>query len=158
MCIMSHFTGNTCRQPWSVTGIALLFYMQMIFLPHRKHTHRPPRPVRSMSLRFWYVYNIHASEETHVSQSSACYKDSFIFLYVDGICITQETRLYASTACYGDSVTFLRNFTWCKFLGMLGVIAPNIPRKKYEGRIGYHSRPSAPVRIPHPSNTRRNLP
>jgi hypothetical protein len=34
-----------------VTGIALLFYMQMMFVPHRKH--RPPLPATSMALLFY---------------------------------------------------------------------------------------------------------
>jgi hypothetical protein len=28
-----------------VTGIAVLVYMWIMFVPHRKHTCRPPRPV-----------------------------------------------------------------------------------------------------------------
>jgi hypothetical protein len=33
-----------------VTEVALLSYMQMIFVPHRKHTCGPPRPVTDIAL------------------------------------------------------------------------------------------------------------
>jgi hypothetical protein len=36
---------HTCGPPLPVTGIALLFYMQMMFVSHRKHTYGPPQPV-----------------------------------------------------------------------------------------------------------------
>jgi hypothetical protein len=63
-----------------VTGIALLFYMWMIFVPHRKHAYGPLQPVTG---------------------------GNFTFLYVDDVRTSQEMYLWASTACYGDSFTFI---------------------------------------------------
>jgi hypothetical protein len=71
---------HTYRPPRLVTGIALLFYVQMMVVPHRRHTYRPP---------------------------PACYGDSFTFLCADDGRTTQETYIQASPACYGDSFTFL---------------------------------------------------
>jgi hypothetical protein len=39
--------------PQPVTGIALLFYMQMMFIPDRKHAYEPPRPVTDIALLFY---------------------------------------------------------------------------------------------------------
>jgi hypothetical protein len=40
---------------WAATrcyGIAVLYCMEIVFVPHREHTYRPPRPVTRVSLRF----------------------------------------------------------------------------------------------------------
>jgi hypothetical protein len=37
----------------SVMGIALLFYMQIMFVPHSEHAYRPPRPVTGIALLFY---------------------------------------------------------------------------------------------------------
>jgi hypothetical protein len=41
---------HTYVSPRPVTGIALLFYMQMMIVPLRKDTYGPPRPVTGMAL------------------------------------------------------------------------------------------------------------
>jgi hypothetical protein len=68
------------RTPRPVSGIALLFYMQIIFVLHRKHTYGPPRPVTGISLL--YVDDVHTSRETHVWASMACYGGRFTVLFV----------------------------------------------------------------------------
>jgi hypothetical protein len=39
--------------PRPVTGIALVFYMLMMFVPHRKHNYMPPRPVTGIVSLFY---------------------------------------------------------------------------------------------------------
>jgi hypothetical protein len=56
----------------SVTGIALLSCVQIMFVPHRNHIYLPPRPVTD-SFTLLYADHIRASQETHVSASTACY-------------------------------------------------------------------------------------
>jgi hypothetical protein len=41
---------HTYEPPRPVTAIALLFYMQMMFVPHRTHAYGPPRPVTRIAL------------------------------------------------------------------------------------------------------------
>jgi hypothetical protein len=41
------------RPQRSVTGIALLFYMQIMFVPHRKHTYWPSQPVTGIFFTSW---------------------------------------------------------------------------------------------------------
>jgi hypothetical protein len=36
-----------------LTGIALLFYVYMMFVPHRKHTYGPLQPVTGIALLFY---------------------------------------------------------------------------------------------------------
>jgi hypothetical protein len=38
--------------PRPVTGTALIYYMYMKFMPHRKHIYRPSRPVRRIAFIF----------------------------------------------------------------------------------------------------------
>jgi hypothetical protein len=75
----SYLTGNTYGPPRPATRRALHVYMQMMFVPHRRHLYA----------------------------STACYGDSFTCLHVDDVRTSQKTHLYASTACYGDSFTCL---------------------------------------------------
>jgi hypothetical protein len=49
----SYFTGNTYGPPRPATGIALPFYMQMLFVPHRKHAYGPPRPATGIASPFY---------------------------------------------------------------------------------------------------------
>jgi hypothetical protein len=44
--------------PRPVKGIALLLYMQMMCVPHRKQTYGPPRPVTGIALLFLYLGDI----------------------------------------------------------------------------------------------------
>jgi hypothetical protein len=48
----SYLTGNNYEPLLSVTGIALLLYMQMMFVPQRKHTYEPPRSITEIALLF----------------------------------------------------------------------------------------------------------
>jgi hypothetical protein len=59
--MMIYLIGNTKGPPMPVTAIALLFYMHMMFVPHRKHIYGPARPVRGIALLFcmWIMYVPH---------------------------------------------------------------------------------------------------
>jgi hypothetical protein len=104
-----------------------------MFVPRRKHTYGPQRPIRWMALPFYvlmmivpywkrlrtstayckesftclYVDDVRTSKETNLGSSVVCYADSSIFLCIDGVRTSVETHLWASTACYGDSFTYL---------------------------------------------------
>jgi hypothetical protein len=93
---------HTYGPPRPVTEIALVIYTYMLFLPHRKHTYGPSRPVTRIA-RYLYVDDVPTSQETHLRASTACYRGSFSYLYVDDVPTPQETHLRASTACYEDS-------------------------------------------------------
>jgi hypothetical protein len=56
--------------------------MYVMFVPHRKHIYRPPRPVTGMALLFLYVDGARTSQETHVRAATTCYGDRFTVLYV----------------------------------------------------------------------------
>jgi hypothetical protein len=62
-----------------VTGIALLFYMQMMFVPLRKHTYQPPRPVNSDTFNF-YMQMMFIPNRKHTYVLPWYYGDSFTFL------------------------------------------------------------------------------
>jgi hypothetical protein len=68
------------------------------------YTTLPLRPVTGIDLLL-YVDDVHTSQEAHLYNSTAYYRESFTFLSVDDVCTSLEA--YASAACYGDSVTFL---------------------------------------------------
>jgi hypothetical protein len=78
----------------------------MVFVPLRKHSYGPPRPVTGIAY-FLFVDDVRTSQETPLWASTACYGDSFTFLYVAGVRILQETHIWASAACYGDWLYFL---------------------------------------------------
>jgi hypothetical protein len=90
-----------------LTEIASLFYMEMIFVPHRKHTYVSARPVNRDNFTFLYGDDIRTSQETYLCVCTACCRDGFTFVYSDDVLTSQETHLCASTACYKDSFTFL---------------------------------------------------
>jgi hypothetical protein len=46
-----------------------------MFVPHRRHTFGPLRPVTGIAL-FFYV-DVRTSQETHIRANAACYGDSF---------------------------------------------------------------------------------
>jgi hypothetical protein len=46
-----------------VTGIALRFYIQMMFVPHRKHTYGSPRPVTEIALLCFHFSFVFSSLE-----------------------------------------------------------------------------------------------
>jgi hypothetical protein len=56
---------HTYGPPCPVTGIALLFHMQMMFVPHWKHTFGPPWPVAEIALLF-YADDVRISLETNL--------------------------------------------------------------------------------------------
>jgi hypothetical protein len=50
---------HTYGPPRPVTWIVLLFYIPVMFIPHRKPMHGPPRPVTMMVLRLLYTTSLH---------------------------------------------------------------------------------------------------
>jgi hypothetical protein len=62
--LCSYHRGNTYGPPRTVTGIATLFYMWMMFVSHKKHTYEPPRPVTGIAL-LYYVYMIFLPHRNH---------------------------------------------------------------------------------------------
>jgi hypothetical protein len=90
----SYLTGDTPMGPHSLlTEIVLLFYVQMMFLPHGRHTYGPPQPVDRDSFTVLYAGDTRTSQETHLQASTACYGASFTFLYVDDTRTSQETPI-----------------------------------------------------------------
>jgi hypothetical protein len=71
-----------------------------MFVPHRKHTCGPPRPVIGITffplLKSWVIQNFITIN-----------RDNFTFLYVDDVLTSQGTHLWTSTACYMENFTFL---------------------------------------------------
>jgi inner membrane protein involved in colicin E2 resistance len=57
-----HTSKETSTLPWPVTGIALLLYMYMMFIPHRKHY--TSMPCYGDSFASVYVYDVRTSQET----------------------------------------------------------------------------------------------
>jgi hypothetical protein len=45
-----------------VTEMALLSYMQMMFVPHRRRTYGPPMPVTGIALIFYKCYDVRSSQ------------------------------------------------------------------------------------------------
>jgi hypothetical protein len=73
-----------------VTGIAVLFHMLVMYVPHRKHT---PLLCYGDSFTFIYVGDVRTSQETYAS--TVCYGDSFTFIYVGDVkYLTGNIRLY----------------------------------------------------------------
>jgi hypothetical protein len=70
--------------PLPVTGIALSFHMQMMFVPHMKHIYRPPQPV-TLALLFFFTF-----------------KQVIETLYVGNRQWFADNRLEAE--CYNDSL------------------------------------------------------
>jgi hypothetical protein len=71
----------------------------MVFLPHRKDTYGPPRPLTGVSFIILYVYDVRTSQATRPVT-----EDSFTFLYVDGVRTSQETHVLASPFCSLDLI------------------------------------------------------
>jgi hypothetical protein len=67
---MSRFSRqyDIISQPYgpsrTVTRIAILLYMLVMFEPHRKHTYWPPRAVTVIALLL--IYNVRISQETRM--------------------------------------------------------------------------------------------
>jgi hypothetical protein len=76
--------------PWSVTEIYLLFYMCMIFVPHRKHLWSSI-PCYGDSVTVLYVNDVRTSQAAQ--DSTARYGDSFTLLFVDDVRNSQETPM-----------------------------------------------------------------
>jgi hypothetical protein len=80
-----------------------------MFVPHRKHTCRPPRPVKcelyffiyrwcsyltgNISFTFLFVDDVRNSQETHVWASAVWLGVISTFVYVDDVCTSQEAHL-----------------------------------------------------------------
>jgi hypothetical protein len=65
--------------PRPITGIALVFNIYMMLVPHRKHPYGPPPPVTGIAL-LSFVDGVRTSRETHIWASTTSYVDSFTFL------------------------------------------------------------------------------
>jgi hypothetical protein len=76
----------------SVTRIALLFYMQIIFVPLSKHNYQPAQSVTAIALIFLYVDDVRTSQETHLCSSTVCFGESFTF-YMQMFC-PDRTHIY----------------------------------------------------------------
>jgi hypothetical protein len=59
-------------------GDSFNFFMQMIFVPYRKHTYGLPQPVTRIAL-ILYADDVRASQETHLWAFTASYVNSFTF-------------------------------------------------------------------------------
>jgi hypothetical protein len=77
---------HTYGPPRPVTEIALLSFMYMIFVPHRKHTYGPPRPVAEIAL----------------------------LSYMSMMFVPHRKDIWASMACYGNSYNGFTRFQFCK--------------------------------------------
>jgi hypothetical protein len=54
---------------WAYTvcyGDSFTFYMQIMFVPHRKHIYEPPRPLKGIALLFIYIDDVPTSHETPI--------------------------------------------------------------------------------------------
>jgi hypothetical protein len=65
--MMFYLTGNTLIYLHGLLQrYRFSFYMKMIFVPHRKHPHTLPRPVRGVDFLFLYIDDVCTSQEnTH---------------------------------------------------------------------------------------------
>jgi hypothetical protein len=70
---------RTSQETRPVTAIAFLFYMSMMYRPHRKHRYEPSRHVTGIAL-FLYVNDVRTLQETHVLSTTVCYGNSFFLL------------------------------------------------------------------------------
>jgi hypothetical protein len=62
-----------------VTGIALLFYMYMMSVPHRKHAYGPPQPVTEIASVLYTVDDVRTSQETRLCSSTVNYATALLF-------------------------------------------------------------------------------
>jgi hypothetical protein len=80
----------------SVTGIALLVYMQMLFVLHRRHTYGPLLPVTGIALLVIYKWCPYFAGDTHMGHY-CYYGDSFTCLYLNDVHTSQETHIWTIT-------------------------------------------------------------
>jgi hypothetical protein len=73
-------------------GVALLFYMYMMFVPQGKHAYGPPRPLTGITSLF-YMWMIFVPQRKHIWASTDCCGDNFTFLYVDDVRTSKETHM-----------------------------------------------------------------
>jgi hypothetical protein len=103
----SYLAGSTPMDHCSLLrGLLYFLYMQMMFVPRRKHTYGPLQPVTGIALLSLYAHNVPTSQETHLWISTACYGDTFSCLCIDNVRTSQEAHVWTTTTCYGDCFTF----------------------------------------------------
>jgi hypothetical protein len=85
-------------------GMALLFYMQMMFVPHRKH-YGLPRPVTEIALLFYMQMMFIHQENTPIGLHGLL-GDTYTFLYADDVRTSQKTPV-GFHDLLGDTFTFL---------------------------------------------------
>jgi hypothetical protein len=78
----------------------------MMFVPHRKHTYGPPRPVTELASPFICRWCSYLTGSIHTLLHGLL-QSSLHFLYVENIRTSQEAYIRASTACYGASFTVM---------------------------------------------------
>jgi hypothetical protein len=66
---------NIYELPRPVTEIALLFYMKMMFVPHRKHTYELPRPLTGMA----------GSDAMEYAHGTVCYMFGVIMISLESL-------------------------------------------------------------------------
>jgi hypothetical protein len=99
-------TGNTYGPMRPFTGIALLFYMYTMFVPHR-NTSAASTVCHGDDLTLLYSDGVHTSRETYLCASTACHADRFTFLCVYDVRTSRETQVLASTACHWICLLFI---------------------------------------------------
>jgi hypothetical protein len=117
-CAISNISQHY-RPRRSVMGMALLSYMYLMFVPHRKHTYNPPRTVTGTALHFictWCSYlTVNSPRDLH-----GVLRGQLHFLYTD-VRTSQETldlrgllrrQLYIFTC------------TWCTHLNGKHICSP----------------------------------
>jgi hypothetical protein len=63
-----------------------------MFVPHRKHTDGPPRPVTGDSFTLLCVDDVRTSQETTYAPQQTLTGMAFL-VYIDGVRTSQETHL-----------------------------------------------------------------
>jgi hypothetical protein len=67
--------------------------MKMMFVPYRKLSYGPPRPVTWIALPFLHVDVVRVSQEPIVWAPTACYGNSFTFLHAGDVGASEASHL-----------------------------------------------------------------
>jgi hypothetical protein len=80
--------------------------MQMIYVPHSKHTYGVTTIFYGDSFTFLFVDDVRTSQETPTCHHGLLW-GYLHFLYADDIRTSQGTHQWVTAASYGDVFTFL---------------------------------------------------
>jgi hypothetical protein len=97
---------HTFLPPRPIRGWRYFLYMLSMFVPHRKHLWAFTSCFVLHSFTFLYGYDARTLQETHLWPSTVCYMHSFTIFYMYTMCSPHMKYLWTSTVCYGDSFTF----------------------------------------------------